>query len=260
MNAHGAVGEMKALFGRLKDAQVSAWARSSEALGLACAACEILEAAGAMKVDGLTSITMTTPGRAQLKARLAVSPEDSTKEVGLDRGDFYQIPNRVDVTVECGGSVCHLESIAVVDTAERLAFTLVRREADDEERNAIRARTERGGTIERLTRDWIYQAVARAARPGEALVTGETPEHALAERWARALVAAETGEPEAGETPLEHEEATATCQSCDWHGPADDCPPLRRLTERVPPGDIMPAGECPECGASAMLDEPERWR
>ena len=47
---------------------------------------------------------------------------------------------------------------------------------------------------------------------------------------------------------------TATCQYCNWHGPADQCAPLRNAWERLKPGDVMPAGECPECNASAMLD------
>lgn len=47
----------------------------------------------------------------------------------------------------------------------------------------------------------------------------------------------------------------ATCQYCGWTGPADRCAPLENAWERVQPGDPMPAGECPECSASAMLDE-----
>ena len=48
---------------------------------------------------------------------------------------------------------------------------------------------------------------------------------------------------------------TATCQCCDWTGPADQCGPLKNAWERVSPGDPMPAGECPACNASALLDE-----
>ena len=48
---------------------------------------------------------------------------------------------------------------------------------------------------------------------------------------------------------------TATCQYCGWNGPVDRCGPLKNAWERVCPGDIMPAGECPECNASAMIDE-----
>ena len=48
---------------------------------------------------------------------------------------------------------------------------------------------------------------------------------------------------------------TATCRYCGWNGPADQCGPLKNAWERVQPGDTMPAGECPKCNASAMLDE-----
>ncbi len=47
----------------------------------------------------------------------------------------------------------------------------------------------------------------------------------------------------------------AKCQNCDWTGPADLCGPLKNAHERVQPGDVMPAGECPLCGASAMIVE-----
>ena len=54
---------------------------------------------------------------------------------------------------------------------------------------------------------------------------------------------------------------TATCQYCGWNGPADRCGRLLENTwERVQPGDTMPAGECPKCNASAMLDEPTNAR
>ena len=36
---------------------------------------------------------------------------------------------------------------------------------------------------------------------------------------------------------------TATCQYCDWNGPADECGPLHNAWERVQPGDAMPAGD-----------------
>ena len=52
---------------------------------------------------------------------------------------------------------------------------------------------------------------------------------------------------------------TATCQYCGWNGPADRCGPLKNAWERVPPGDPMPAGACPKCNASALLDESEPW-
>ena len=46
---------------------------------------------------------------------------------------------------------------------------------------------------------------------------------------------------------------TAECQDCDWTGPAQLCAPLSNALQRIQPGDVMPAGECPECSAAAML-------
>ena len=50
---------------------------------------------------------------------------------------------------------------------------------------------------------------------------------------------------------------TATCQACGWHGPVDDTLELRDVWDRVQPGDVMPAGECPveACRGAAMLDD-----
>ena len=50
-----------------------------------------------------------------------------------------------------------------------------------------------------------------------------------------------------------------TCQDCGWKGTVAHCEPIapRYLPGRVPAGDVMPAGQCPECGASAVLD-PDR--
>ena len=43
--------------------------------------------------------------------------------------------------------------------------------------------------------------------------------------------------------------APVECENCDWVGKAGEMDAINRLTERVAPGEIMPAGECPECGA-----------
>lgn len=44
---------------------------------------------------------------------------------------------------------------------------------------------------------------------------------------------------------------TNECQNCDWRG--EDVRPVVRLLERVGPGEPMPSGECPECGALCHL-------
>ena len=52
---------------------------------------------------------------------------------------------------------------------------------------------------------------------------------------------------------------TATCQDCGWTGPVEDTKELRNVWDRVQPGDVMPAGDCPEegCGGAAMLNPRE---
>ena len=49
---------------------------------------------------------------------------------------------------------------------------------------------------------------------------------------------------------------TATCRDCGWQGPVEETKEFRNVWDRVLPGDVMPAGECPEegCGGAAMLD------
>jgi hypothetical protein len=47
------------------------------------------------------------------------------------------------------------------------------------------------------------------------------------------------------------------CQNCDWKGPDDELKPIRKLWERVEPGDPMPSGECPKCGALCQPVEGE---
>jgi len=51
------------------------------------------------------------------------------------------------------------------------------------------------------------------------------------------------------------------CQGCDWTGTEEDMEHVGAnipdLGQRVMPGEPMPAGECPECGALAHVIE--RW-
>ena len=45
------------------------------------------------------------------------------------------------------------------------------------------------------------------------------------------------------------------CQNCDWTGFASDLLSICDAEERIFPGEIVPAGECPDCGALAHLNE-----
>jgi hypothetical protein len=42
------------------------------------------------------------------------------------------------------------------------------------------------------------------------------------------------------------------CQDCGWEGPADDVGDIADVQERIGAGEIVPAGQCPECGALAQ--------
>lgn len=40
------------------------------------------------------------------------------------------------------------------------------------------------------------------------------------------------------------------CQNCGWKGPEEDLKKyIHHIQDRVAPGEPMPAGECPKCGA-----------
>jgi hypothetical protein len=48
----------------------------------------------------------------------------------------------------------------------------------------------------------------------------------------------------------------AECQNCDWKGTEDEVvPEIKDLWQRVEAGEIMPVGECPECGALCHFAE-----
>ncbi len=42
---------------------------------------------------------------------------------------------------------------------------------------------------------------------------------------------------------------THECQNCGWRGAEERLEPIEDIFQRVDPGEPMPAGECPECGA-----------
>ncbi len=48
------------------------------------------------------------------------------------------------------------------------------------------------------------------------------------------------------------------CQDCDWRGSEELLDPIEDIFLRVSPGEPMPAGQCPDCGALAHLaSEPD---
>ena len=45
------------------------------------------------------------------------------------------------------------------------------------------------------------------------------------------------------------------CQNCEWEGDQADTDPIDDIFMRVDPGEPMPSGQCPECGALCQLKE-----
>lgn len=43
--------------------------------------------------------------------------------------------------------------------------------------------------------------------------------------------------------------STYHCEDCGWSGSIDDMDRLDDIHERVLPGELMAAGQCPECGS-----------
>ena len=46
------------------------------------------------------------------------------------------------------------------------------------------------------------------------------------------------------------------CGSCGWTGDEGKVGAVLNLSERVDPGEIMPEGDCPQCGALVYGDHP----
>lgn len=47
-----------------------------------------------------------------------------------------------------------------------------------------------------------------------------------------------------------------TCGNCDWSGPEAELGEVQDLLQRIEPGDTVPDGECPCCGALAFEVKP----
>lgn len=51
----------------------------------------------------------------------------------------------------------------------------------------------------------------------------------------------------------------ATCNSCAATWPMHELRPIQDIFERIAPGEIVPAGECPSCGALChLVQSPKR--
>lgn len=53
---------------------------------------------------------------------------------------------------------------------------------------------------------------------------------------------------------------TAECQNCGLVSSVEALRDIEDITARVYPGELMPAGECPDCGCLALLMNGERSR
>ncbi len=45
------------------------------------------------------------------------------------------------------------------------------------------------------------------------------------------------------------------CQNCEWKGTEAELAPYSDMEKRLEPGDTVPEGECPECGACCWPEE-----
>ncbi len=54
---------------------------------------------------------------------------------------------------------------------------------------------------------------------------------------------------------LLEDDRAVECGDCQWHGAAADLDPIADAQERLYPGEIVPAGQCPSCGTLAYLVE-----
>lgn len=78
--------------------------------------------------------------------------------------------------------------------------------------------------------DWVYATALRPAADGEV------------DQWVDLYA-------DPDDRPHYAAAAVYECQNCDARLLADRLQPLKDVFKRVAPGEPMPAGECPECGA-----------
>ena len=49
------------------------------------------------------------------------------------------------------------------------------------------------------------------------------------------------------------------CDNCGWEGVGSELDMVTDIEERIDPGGVVPAGQCPECSALAYLVDPPDW-
>ena len=62
------------------------------------------------------------------------------------------------------------------------------------------------------------------------------------------------GETDFGIPPDDYRRLILRCQNCRKRWKLDELKPLVDVMERVAPGELMPYGECPDCGAVCHPD------
>jgi len=87
----------------------------------------------------------------------------------------------------------------------------------------------------------------------EAFIDGEVAREERADVSESEYPDEEDAEPEPAPGLVPSKGDRCKCQDCGWEGDASDCLPISDLHERVAPGEPMPAGECPDCGALCQL-------
>ena len=110
-----------------------------------------------------------------------------------------------------------------------------------------------GDRVRNLNRPELGEGVVLRAdpSPGPAEIKWAIPDPLTRERVmqhdARVLKRIPTG------NETEEPGRPVVCQNCEWAGGENECDEMRDVWSRVEPGDVMPAGDCPKCGAAAML-------